>query len=328
MSSTSEFLLFTTRRNAPLAEAVAQALGQPIQYLHSERFSDGEAFVRFDRSVRGQTVVLFWRVEMPYDNLFELLLAIDAARRSSAREVICVLPYLPHSRQERRDGERTSVAARLMADMIQQAGPDRIITLDLHTTAIEGFYRIPMDHLEATGLFVREIQALNLPDLCLCSPDFGGLKRIRTYRKHLVGDLAVIQKERLRPNQVESMEVIGDVNGKHVVIVDDIIDTAGTLCKAAELLQAQGAQSVRAFCTHGILSGEALARIEASPLAEVVITDSIGRNNPGGKIRTISIAPFLAQALQRLLHNQSIQELNNSLTLAAAGTGPLPGVAA
>ena len=309
MIKENTYSLYCTSAAVRLSEEVARLLDTPIRQVHSEKFSDGELFVRFDESIRGQTVLLIAKAHMPYENMMEMLLTIDAARRSSAREVIVVIPFLPHSRQERRDGERTSVSARVIADMIQLMGADRIITIDLHSNAIEGFYKIPVDPLASVKLFAEKIKSLNLEKLCLCSPDFGGIRRIKLYHKLLESDMAVIHKERLKPNQVAHMEVIGDVSGKDVVIIDDMIDTAGTLCKAADLLMQQGARTVRAFCTHGVLSGGALERIEQSSLLKVYIADTVLEVVKSDKIQVISSAPLLARAIEGLLQNKSLREL-------------------
>ncbi|HEX8059544.1 MAG TPA: ribose-phosphate diphosphokinase, partial [Cyclobacteriaceae bacterium] len=250
--------LFCTSTAPEIGEKIAQQLGMKLCRTVVEKFSDAELFVKFDESVRGSVIFLVAKIHMPYENFFELLMTVDAARRSSAREVILVIPYLPHSRQERREGLRTAISSRMVADMIQVMGADRMITLDLHTNAIEGFYKIPVDPLSSLKLFLEHIRKQDLPNLCLCSPDFGGIKRIKLYKKNLNAEMVVINKERLKANAVASMEIIGDAAAKNVIIIDDLVDTAGTLCAAADLLVAHGAKSVRAYCTHGILSGSAL----------------------------------------------------------------------
>ncbi|GHN00596.1 ribose-phosphate pyrophosphokinase [Cytophagales bacterium WSM2-2] len=276
---------------------------------HVEKFSDGELFVKFNESVRGQVVFLIGKINMPYENFFELLMTIDAARRSSAKEVILLIPYLPHSRQERRDGQRTAISSRMIADMIQLMGADRIITLDLHTNAIEGFYKIPVDPLSSHRLFLDHIRQLGIKDLCLCSPDFGGIKRIKQYKKDLDTPMVVINKERLKPNAVSSMEIIGDVKGKNVIIVDDLVDTAGTLCKAADLLKSQGAISVRAYCTHGVLSGPALENIERSQIEKMYISDTVIESISHPKIEIISCASLLVKAIENVISNKSLSQL-------------------
>jgi ribose-phosphate pyrophosphokinase len=308
-----DYLIYTTPKSKEFSQAIANYLNCDLGVIYSERFSDGEVFVRFDETIREKTIFIISRINLPYENVFEFFLTIDAAKRSSAKEVVCVIPYLPHSRQERRDGERTSVASRMLADIIQLAGADRLITLEMHTNAIEGFYKVPVDHLQTTPIFGSHIKALNLPDLCLCSPDFGGLKRIKQYKKHLESELAVIHKERLRPNQVSFMEIIGDVHGKNVIIIDDMIDTAGTLCKAAEIIMDHGAKSVRAYCTHGLLTGDALERIEGSPLESVCITDTIDKEINSSKIKIVTCTTILAKAIENILTNKSISQLNYQL---------------
>src|SRR5688572_19909259 len=260
----NSYKIYATSTARSLGEAIAQKLGHPLNLTHVERFSDGELFVRFNETIRGQSIFLIAKINMPYENFFELLMTIDAARRSSAKEVILILPYLPHSRQERRDGQRTSISSRMVSDMIQLMGADRIITLDLHTNVIEGFYKIPVDPLSSVKLFLSHISQTPTNNLCLCSPDFGGIKRIKEYKKHLNVDMVVMNKERLKPNTVAKMEIIGEVMNKDVIIIDDLVDTAGTLCKAADVLIENGARSVKAYCTHAILSGSAFDNLNHS----------------------------------------------------------------
>lgn len=303
------YKIFATSSAVQLGQVIAHELGQTLGPLHSETFSDGEKFVSFGESIRGRLVFVVAQINMPYENLFELFLTIDAARRASAEQVIAVLPYLPHSRQERKGNVRTAIASRLVADLMQQAGADRVITLDLHTGSIEGFFKIPVDHLFMSQIYIRHIEQLGLDNLCLCSPDFGGLKRIKLYKQALNTDMAVIHKERLKPNQVSHMEIIGDVSNKHVILIDDLIDTAGTICTAADLLMEQGASSVRAYCTHGIFSGSALKRIEASALEKVYVSDSVNYVQHQGKIEVVSCGGLIADAIRRLLENSSLMEI-------------------
>lgn len=301
--------LFATSTAVKLGEQIAQHLGVPLNRTHMEKFSDGELFVRFDDSIRGQVLFIVAKIHMPYENLFELMLTVDAARRSSAKEVILVLPYLPHSRQERRDNQRTSISSRIIADMVQLMGADRIITLELHTNAIEGFYKIPLDPLSSLKLFIDSIQQSNIDHICLCSPDFGGIKRLKQYKKHIDADIAVINKERLKPNQVAHMEIIGDVKGKNVIIIDDLVDTAGTLCKAADLLMQEGAASVQAYCTHGVLSGNALQNIRQSKIKHICISDTVADELPDEKVKIVSCSKLLARAIEHLAGNKSLAQL-------------------
>jgi ribose-phosphate pyrophosphokinase len=298
--------LYATSTARTLGGKIAEALGTTLQMVHTEKFSDGEVFVRFNESVRGQVVFLVAKVNMPYEHFFEMMMTVDAARRSSAREVVLIVPYLPHSRQERRDGQRTSISSRMVADVIQLMGADRIITLDLHTNAIEGFYKIPLDPLPSLRLFVDHILNLNLDALCLCSPDFGGIKRIKQYKKHIDAEMAVINKERLKPNQVTHMEIIGDVSNKNIILIDDLVDTAGTLCAAAEVLIGQGAKSVRAYCTHGVLSGRAVEIIQASALEKLYISDTVVESLENPKIEVVTCAGLLARAIEHLVSNKSL----------------------
>jgi ribose-phosphate pyrophosphokinase len=301
--------LYATSTAAVLGKKIAGVLNIPIHQIYTEKFSDGELFVRFNESVRGQAVFLIAKVNMPYERFFEMLLTVDAARRSSAKEVVLIIPYLPHSRQERRDAQRTSVSSRIVADIIQLMGADRIITLDLHTNAIEGFYKIPLDPLSSLRLFVDHIRNSGLKNLCLCSPDFGGIKRIKLYKKHIDADVAVINKERLRPNQVARMEIIGDVKGKNIIIIDDLVDTAGTLCAAADVLIDHGAKSVRAYCTHGVLSGNSLDSIQKSGLDKLYISDTVVEEIEHPKIEIVSCAELLARAMKNLVNNESLSEI-------------------
>ncbi|SKC60810.1 ribose-phosphate diphosphokinase [Ohtaekwangia koreensis] len=301
--------IYATSTAVTLGTKIAKYLQLPLHSVHTEKFSDGELFVRFNESVRGQTVFLISKVNMPYENFFEMLMTVDAARRSSAKEVVLVIPYLPHSRQERRDGQRTSISSRMVADIIQLMGADRIITLDLHTNAIEGFYKVPLDPMSSLRLFVDHIRDCKREHLCLCSPDFGGIKRIKQYKKHLDCEMVVINKERLKANQVAHMEIIGDVKGRNVIIIDDLVDTAGTLCKAADLLMEHGAESVCAYCTHGILSGSALANLEQSKIDKLYISDTVVEELSHPKIEIVSCAELLGKAMENLINNKSLSQI-------------------
>ncbi len=308
------YKIFSLSSSINLANNLCKLLNKNAGKLFTTRFSDGEVYSRFEESIRGETIVLIAQVHLPYENLFELFISIDAARRASAKEIICVIPYLPHSRQERKDDARSSVSARLIADFLEHSGADRIITMDMHTTSIEGFYKIPIDHIYMSNEFIRHIRAnFDVNNICLCSPDFGGLKRIKHYKNILECEMAVINKERLKPNQVSSMEIIGDVTGKHIIIIDDMIDTGGTLCKAADVLMEQGALSVHAYCTHGILSGQAIQRIAESKIKKLVIADTIPHQQLPHNIEVLSCAELLASAIDHLLRNKSVKEINLNL---------------
>ena len=309
MSETDGMKLYATSTATVLGKKIANALQTPLHQVYTEKFSDGELFVRFNESVRGQAVFLIAKVNMPYERFFEMLMTVDAARRSSAKEVVLIIPYLPHSRQERRDAQRTSISARIVADVIQLMGADRIITLDLHTNAIEGFYKIPVDPLSSLHLFAGHIKNSGLSNLCLCSPDFGGIKRIKLYKRHIEAEMAVINKERLKPNQVTKMEIIGDVKDKNIVIIDDLVDTAGTLCAAADVLIDHGAKSVRAYCTHGVLSGDALTLIQKSSIDKLYISDTVVEEIDHPKIEVVSCAGLLARAMKNLVNNDSLSEI-------------------
>lgn len=309
------FKIFATSNAHKLGQDIAKQLGTTLGDLHSEKFSDGEVFVRFNESIRGQTLFILSQANMPYENLFELFVTVDAARRASAKEIVAIMPYMPHSRQERKDAERTSISSRMIADFLQQSGVDRLITVDLHSNSIEGFFKIPVDHLDTSNMFAKHINDRGFDNICLCSPDFGGLKRIKKYKQHLTTEMAVIHKERLVPNQVANMEIIGNVEGKDVIIIDDIVDTAGTLCKAAELLLSEGAKSVQAYATHGLLSGNAIEKIENSPLTKVYVSNTVAIEVSSPKIEKISCAPIIARAIQNLQQNKSIKEMNEQILI-------------
>ncbi len=305
-----KYKLFSLSGSQPYAKSIAELCGLETGKMNTQVFSDGEINVVFEESIRGEIVVLVAQAQLPYHHLFELFIAIDAARRASAKEIICIIPYLPHSRQERKDDTRSAISSRLIADFLEHAGADRVITLDMHSTAIMGFYKIPIDHLSMHNIYIQHIKGnFDLKNVCLCSPDFGGLKRIKAYKSILDCDMAVIHKERLSPNQVNSMEIIGDVKDKDVVIVDDMIDTGGTLCKAAEILKQKGAKSVNAYCTHGVLSGNALSNIEKSEIDTLYISDTIPQNKLPSKIKVVSSIEMVSKAIQFIIGGKSLKEL-------------------
>lgn len=300
-------LLFSTRTSQILAEKIAENYGEKLGNLKIVDFSDGEFQPAFEQSVRGARVFIIGSTFQPSDNLMELLLMCDAAKRASADKITAVIPYYGYARQDRKDAPRVPIGAKLVAKMLTAAGATRVMTMDLHADQIQGFFEIPVDHLYASTIFVDYIKGLNLDNLTIASPDMGGAKRANNYSKHLNADIVICHKERKRANQVENMMLIGEVEGRNVILLDDMIDTAGTLTKAAELIMEKGAKSVRAVATHPVLSGNAYERIENSPLVEVAVTDSIPLNNySGSKIKVLSCAPLFADVMHMVHSRKSI----------------------
>jgi ribose-phosphate pyrophosphokinase len=300
-------LLFSTRTSETLATKIAEHYGEKLGNLKIVDFSDGEFQPAFEQSVRGARVFLIGSTFQPSDNLMELLLMCDAAKRASADKITAVIPYFGYARQDRKDAPRVPIGAKLVAKMLTAAGASRVMTMDLHADQIQGFFEIPVDHLYASTIFIDYIKSLNLDNLTIASPDMGGAKRANNYSKHLNADIVICHKERKVANQVENMLLIGDVEGKNVILLDDMIDTAGTLAKASELIMAKGAKSVRAVATHAVLSGSAYERIENSPMVEVVVTDSIPlKNNSGSKIKVLSCAPLFADVMHMVHDRKSI----------------------
>jgi ribose-phosphate pyrophosphokinase len=291
-----------------LGAGIAAEYGLELGNVLLQRFSDGEFQPSIEETVRGKDVVIVQSTFPPTDNLFELLLLIDAAKRASAKRIVAVMPYFGFARQDRKDKPRVAIGAKLVANLLTAAGVDRVITMDLHADQIQGFFEVPVDHLYASTIFVPYIQSLNIPDLVIAAPDTGGTKRANSYAKVLGVDLAICYKQRKVANKVESMTVIGDVAGKNVVLIDDMCDTAGTLCKAAEMMLENGALSVRAVCTHPVLSGQAYERINDSKLSELIVTDSIPlqKDRPVDKIKVLSVAPLFGNVLHNLIENRSI----------------------
>jgi ribose-phosphate pyrophosphokinase len=301
-----EVKIFTGRASEDIAKNIAQSYGVSLGNVTVTDFSDGEFQPSFEETVRGQDVFIVQSTMPPSDNLFELLLMIDAAKRASARKIIAVMPYFGFARQDRKDKPRVAIGAKLVANMLMSAGVSRIITMDLHADQIQGFFEVPVDHLYASTLFYEEISKLGTENLIMAAPDAGGAKRANSYAKKLDVGLALCHKHRKKANEVAEMTVIGEVEGKDVIIVDDMCDTAGTLTKAADLFMSRGAKSVRAFCTHAVLSGPAYERIENSSLTELIVTDTIPLKQQSSKIRVLSTADLFADVIRRLVKNQSI----------------------
>lgn len=298
--------IFTGRASKDIAEKIAASYGISLGNVMVSDFSDGEFQPSFEETVRGQDVFIVQSTMPPTDNLFELLLMIDAAKRASARKIIAVIPYFGFARQDRKDKPRVAIGAKLVANMLMAAGVNRIMTMDLHADQIQGFFEVPVDHLYASTLFYEEIQKLNTGNLIMAAPDAGGAKRANSYAKKLDTGLALCHKHRKKANEVAEMTVIGDVEGKDVILIDDMCDTAGTLTKAADLFMSRGAKSVRAFCTHAVLSGPAYDRINESSLTELIVTDTIPLKQTSDKIRVLSTADLFADVIRRLVNNQSI----------------------
>ena len=295
------------RASKELAEKIARLYGIELGKVNVVDFSDGEFQPSFEETVRGQDVFIVQSTMSPSDNLFELLLLIDAAKRASARKIIAVMPYFGFARQDRKDKPRVAIGAKLVANMLMAAGVSRIITMDLHADQIQGFFEVPVDHLYASTIFLPILKSLNKEgNLIMAAPDAGGAKRANSNAKELNTGLALCHKQRKKPNEIAEMTVIGDVEGKDVVIVDDMCDTAGTLTAAANLFMAKGAKSVRAFCTHAILSGPALERIENSRITELYVTDTIPLKQKSKKIKVLSVDSLFADVIKSLMENKSI----------------------
>jgi ribose-phosphate pyrophosphokinase len=301
--------LFSGTASEYLAEKIATKYGTKLGTVQLNRFSDGEIAVSFDESVRGCHLFLIQSTFPPSDNLMEILLMIDAAKRASAAHVTVVIPYFGYARQDRKDKPRVPIAAKLVANLLSAAGTDRIMTCDLHAGQIQAFFDFPVDHLDGSYIFIPYIRSLNLENLVIASPDVGGLTRARAFAKILETELVVCDKHRKRANVIDSMQLIGDVKGADVVLVDDLIDTGGTLCKAAEIIMDKGANSVRAVSTHPILSGKAYENVEKSLLTELVVTDTIPLKQETSKIKSLSVAELFATAISRTHNNQSISSL-------------------
>ena len=305
----SDLKIFSGRANHPLGEKIAKAAGIPLGRLDIKNFSDGEIWAKYSDNIRGDDVFIVQSTQPPSDNLLELLILIDAARRASARRVTAVIPYFGYARQDRKDQPRVSVTAKLVANLITEAGADRVITMDLHAAQIQGFFDIPLDHLYAAAVFSDYFRLKKIPNLAVVSPDVGGLKIARSYARRLEADLILIDKRRPKPNVAEVVNIIGNASGKNVLIIDDLIDTAGTFVNAVKALRENGAQEIYGACAHPILSGTATERINASELTSLVVTDSVPLRIPSPKIEIRSVAKIFAEAIVRTHNNQSISSL-------------------
>ncbi|WP_106793607.1 ribose-phosphate pyrophosphokinase [Aquimarina sp. Aq78] len=305
-TAVTEAKFFTCSQSTELAEKIATAYGAKLGNVITSTYSDGEFQPSFEESVRGSRVFIIGSTHPNSDHLMEMLLMLDAAKRASARHITAVMPYYGWARQDRKDKPRVPIAAKLIAKMLETAGATRIITMDLHADQIQGFFEKPVDHLFASTIFLPYLQSLNLTDLTIASPDMGGSKRAYAYSKALTSDVVICYKQRAKANVISHMELIGDVTGKNVVLVDDMVDTAGTLTKAADLMIERGAKSVRAICTHPILSGSAYERLENSKLEELIVTDSIPLKQESNKIRVVSCANLFADVMNKVHKNESI----------------------
>lgn len=306
MSEKAPIKIFSATATNYLAEDIVKEFGIELGKSHVTRFSDGEFEPRFDESVRGCDVFIVQSTFPPSDNLTELLLMIDAAKRSSARQIVAVIPYFGFARQDRKEKSRVAIGAKLMANLITAAGVDRVMTMDLHAGQIQGFFDVPVDHLYASSIFIPYIKEMKIDNLLIAAPDMGGTKRAKAYAKFLEADIAICHKTRTKANIVDSMEIIGDVKDKNVIIVDDMIDTAGTITMSADLIMERGAKSVRALSTHPVFSGPAYERIENCALEELIVTNTIPLKQESSKITVLNCSKFLADTIKKVYNYQSI----------------------
>ncbi len=308
MNNSNPFMVFSGTASKYLAEKICASLGCPLGQLQITNFSDGEFAVSYEESIRGRDVFLVQSTFPNSDNLMELLLMIDAAKRASARQINAVMPYFGWARQDRKDKPRVSIGAKLIADLLSVAGIDRLITMDLHADQIQGFFDVPVDHLYGSGVLLPYLASLNLENPVIASPDAGGAKRAKTFANYLNCPLVLCNKTRARANVVESIQIIGDVKGKDVIIVDDMVDTAGTITKAADVMKEAGARSVRACASHCVMSGPASERVQNSALEEIVFTDSIPYTQRCAKVKQLSVADMFAETIRRVINNESISD--------------------
>lgn len=307
--SASHPKLVAGRSNPVFAESVAATLAIPLAKVRIKNFSDGEIWVKYDENIRGEDLFIIQSTMTPADNLFELLMLIDAAVRASAKRITAVIPYFGYARQDRKDQPRVAITSKLVANLIATAGADRVITMDLHAPQLQGFFDIPVDHLYASNTFVKYFKDEKIKQMIVASPDVGGTKMARSYARRFNTDLIVIDKRRPAPNVAEVMNIIGDPSGKNVIIIDDLIDTAGTFTNAAAALKKAGAKSIYGACTHAVLSGDAIKRIEDSPLECLVVADTIPSHNHSPKIKVMSVANVFAEAIKRTHEDKSISSL-------------------
>lgn len=303
------FKIFSGTNSRYLAEKICNSLGCPLGNMNIQRFADGEFSVSYEESIRGRQVFLIQSTFPNSDNLMELLLMIDAAKRASARSIVAVIPYFGWARQDRKDKPRVSIGAKLIADMLSAAGINRLITMDLHADQIQGFFDVPVDHLYASAIFSNYIQTLDKENLVIATPDVGGTKRASSYAKYFGVPMVICYKLRKKANEISEMQIIGDVEGMDVLLVDDIVDTAGTITKAADLMKSNGARSVRAIASHAVMSDPASERVDQSALTEIIFTDSIPYSKKCEKVTILSVADVFADSIRRVCNNESISSL-------------------
>ncbi|MEN9919655.1 MAG: hypothetical protein RL662_2091 [Bacteroidota bacterium] len=303
------FKIFSGTNSRYLAEKICNSLGCPLGNMNIERFADGEFSVSYEESIRGSQVFLIQSTFPTSDNLMELLLMVDAAKRASARSIVAVIPYFGWARQDRKDKPRVSIGAKLIADMLSAAGISRLITMDLHADQIQGFFDVPVDHLYASAIFSKYIDTLDKENLVIATPDVGGTKRASSYAKFFGVPMVICYKLRKKANEISEMHIIGDVEGMDVLLVDDMVDTAGTITKAADLMKAHGAKSVRAIASHAVMSDPASERVNLSALSEIIFTDSIPYPKKSEKVTILSVADVFADSIRRVCNNESISSL-------------------
>ena len=301
--------IFSGQVSKYLSDKIAQSYGMELGKVTFLSFADGEFQPSFEENIRGTDVFLVQSTHPPSDNLLELLMMIDAARRASARSIVAVIPYFGYARQDRKDKPRVSIASKLVANLLSAAGVNRIITLDLHADQIQGFFDVPVDHLYASSVFIPYLKTLHLENLTFASPDTGGTRRAGSYAKYFHTDFVICYKHRSKPNEIAKMALVGDVKGRTVILLDDIVDTGGTLCKAAQIIMDNGAKSVRAMVTHPILSGNALELLEASALTELIVTDTLPIKKESPKLKVITTSDLFAEVIRRLKKKESISSL-------------------